>query len=360
MSSPTSETVKLSKKELKKKIKSSIKDLIDYFDEIVKLNRKVMEVPEGIVLPNGIKFNKTLMNSYNAAYKDALANLYKEISEGLSKKKALQKPAFYTGEFLNFVKTADFGFYYSFGPNGECVKNANKLSDMLVLAKQYGIMLTGSAISLLSLYLNVHNLRYGTRKYKADDYLRNVFAQTFESLRQKDLQAGEKRVKVRGSTTGETEIKEPFNPDAIDTSDFIIIVAESKIKKASLTPEKAQYLINPEVDDKARLEGDMIRSTLDCVHEEYELLHPKTRVSASGKIVVVRRTRKSNVKRPKTLLSPSFTATAAQYAGGVQYPATQYAAAQYVPVQYTVEGVQYPATQYAAPAAGGIQQIQQM
>lgn len=305
MSTPVSEASKLTKKELKKKIKDSIKELEVYFEELVRLNRKIGEVNE-IQLSNGLKLNRSVMKTYNSAYKEALKDLYKEIVEGLSKKKTPQKPAFYTGEFLNFVQRADFGDYYSFGPNGECVKNQIPLSNMLELAKQYGVMLTGSAISLLSLYLIVHNLKNGPRKYRTDDFLKTVFANTFKAIREKDILAGEKRVKVRGSKTGETEIKQPFNPDEIDTSDLIRIVAESKVKKDNLTQEQKEYLVNPQVDEKARLEADAIRNTLDCVHEEYEIANPRTRVTSTGKVVSVRRARKSNVKRPQQILSPAF------------------------------------------------------
>jgi hypothetical protein len=257
-----------------KQFTEMLKDLARKYDQLIELNKAVATLPPSgyFPLPNGEKFDRAAMRSYNTAFKDAIRGLVKYYTQASSKKKrrtgkpneSLRAPSLYTGELVNFLRVADFGPSYSKGPNGECIEGP-PLSDFLTLAKDEGILARGMLAALLSIYTTVHHLADPNNKsvLVADDIMRQTLPNTFEALRRRSIEKPQYRKGVGGTRIPLGEL----SADIFYHTSYPIIGSYNLVKKKDLTPEQAQLLASPDVIEQVRAAYAVVTDTLNCIRE---------------------------------------------------------------------------------------------
>lgn len=264
--------------EFKNKLTKLTKD----YDMLVALNNAVAG-GQAYTLSNGEIFSRATAKSYNSVFKKAILDLAKDYSSALKKKtrrgtKAMT-PSIYTGEILEFINRADFGPAYQINAQGVC-EEIGPLSDYLTLAKERGIMIYNTVISLLSIYFRRHHLARGS-VITADNLMREVFRQSFEALRQADLL----KPKTKKTKEGIVELP-PFNPDTMTYADSLRLGSLSLIKKENLSPEQAALLKDTNIRNRADEERNIIQSTLDCLRQQEATATPtKTRSVRRGRLI---------------------------------------------------------------------------
>lgn len=264
--------------EFKNKLTKLTKD----YDMLVALNNAVAG-GQAYTLSNGEIFSRATAKSYNSVFKKAILDLAKDYSSALKKKtrrgtKAMT-PSFYTGEILEFINRANFGYAYEINKEGQCVR-LEPLTNYLTLAKEQGIMIYNTVISLLSIYFRVHNLAHGS-VITADDLMKEVFKGSFEALHQADLQ----KPKTKKTKEGVVELP-PFDPNSMTYADSLRLGSLSLIKKENLSPEQAALLKDTNIRNEADTERNIIQSTLDCLRRQEATSTPtKTRSVRRGRII---------------------------------------------------------------------------
>lgn len=248
--------------------KAKVAQLARDYDMLVALNVKVSSLPSssGFELPNGERFDRSEMRSYNTAFKNAIRNLATHYSTATAKKKraaakrpnkSLRAPSLFTKPLADFIRQADFGTAYVKDENGQCIPQG-PLSGFLEEAKE-GVIARGALISLLAIYYKIHRLNgpEGGKTIYPDEAFGRLAQEAHRLLPTKNE---ERRL------GGEKPLKE-FNPEALAFTNLSTITSTFLVPKGRWNEEQSDLLESKVVVDNVEAEREIISSTLKCLND---------------------------------------------------------------------------------------------
>lgn len=273
-----------------KQFKEILKTMTHEFDMLIAISRAIALLPKDrALLVDGKSFGKIEAKSLYSQYKAKIMELSKYLKEAKRKKKRVLKPkydefgnivprkntltdpAFFVGEFLNFMQTADFGLSYVKAGN-EWVSGAPLKS--LIPNAVNGLL--NSQFKLMSLYQRT-NRTPGSKVFPAPPAMRQAFAGSINQLIQTDQINARYRKPTKKqiadgvplyNVDGETKVVAPgFSPEDIKFTDFSRLISLSRVKTTDLSQEQKAILSDPNTIAAVRTETAIISSTLDYYKE---------------------------------------------------------------------------------------------